>query len=59
MGSDSHVERVVDLDFKVKDCENLYVCDASVFPRGVRVNPQWTIMTLASLASEKIINSNK
>src|SRR5262249_560971 len=48
MASDSFDERVVDLDFRVRDCENLFVCDASIFPRGIRVNPQWTIMALAS-----------
>jgi len=54
MASAAHEERVVDLDFRVRDCENLYVCDASVFPRCVRVNPQWTIMALASQAGERI-----
>jgi choline dehydrogenase-like flavoprotein len=49
-GSDV-AERVVDLDFRVRDCENLYLCDASIFPRGIRVNPQWTIMALASHAA--------
>jgi choline dehydrogenase-like flavoprotein len=54
MAADSFNERVVDLDFRVKDTENLFVCDASIFPRGIRVNPQWTIMALASAASQKI-----
>lgn len=54
MAADTFNERVVDLDFRVRDCENLYVCDASVFPRGIRVNPQWTIMALASMAGERI-----
>jgi len=54
MASGSFNERVVDLDFRVRDTENLFVCDASIFPRGIRVNPQWTIMALASVASEKI-----
>jgi choline dehydrogenase-like flavoprotein len=52
--ADTVAERVVDLDFRVRDCENLYACDASIFPRGIRVNPQWTIMALASQASEMI-----
>ena len=47
-------ERVVDTDFRVRDCENLYVSDASVFPRGIRVNPQWTIMAVASAAARRI-----
>ena len=54
MAADSIDERVVDLDFRVRDCENLFVCDASIFPRGIRVNPQWTIMALASEAGERI-----
>jgi choline dehydrogenase-like flavoprotein len=57
MADESFQERVVDLDFRVRDCENLFVCDASVFPRGVRVNPQWTIMALASAAGERIAQS--
>lgn len=55
MAADTFSERVLDTDFRVRDCENLYVCDASVFPRGVRVNPQWTIMALASMAGERIV----
>jgi choline dehydrogenase-like flavoprotein len=54
MADESFRERVIDLDFRVRDCDNLFVCDASVFPRGVRVNPQWTIMALASAAGERI-----
>ena len=54
----THAERVVEYpDFRVRDCANLFVCDASVFPRGIRVNPQWTIMALASLAAERIAQS--
>ncbi|HKA20340.1 MAG TPA: GMC family oxidoreductase [Blastocatellia bacterium] len=54
MGDESIGERVVDLDFRARDCENLFVCDASIFPRGIRVNPQWTIMALASKAAKRI-----
>jgi len=57
MAADSFGERVVDLDFRVRDCENLFVCDASIFPRGIRVNPQWTIMALASKAAQRIAES--
>jgi choline dehydrogenase-like flavoprotein len=57
MAGDSFEERVVDLDFRVRDCENVFVCDASVFPRGIRVNPQWTIMAMASAASESVVAS--
>jgi choline dehydrogenase-like flavoprotein len=55
MADQSHDERVIDLDFRVRDCENLFVCDASVFPTGIRVNPQWTIMALASVAAGRIV----
>jgi choline dehydrogenase-like flavoprotein len=55
MADRSHDERVVEPDFRVRDCDNLFVCDASIFPRGVRVNPQWTIMAMASIAAERIV----
>ncbi len=56
MAGPDHKDRVVDTDFRVRDTENLFVCDASLFPSGARVNPQWTIMALASLASESVAN---
>jgi choline dehydrogenase-like flavoprotein len=31
--------------------ENLYVCDASVFPTSLGINPQWTIMAIADYAA--------
>ena len=34
---------------------NLFVCDASVFPTAVGVNPQITVMTLASMVASRII----
>lgn len=46
--------RVVDNNFKVEGFENLYVCDASVFPTGITINPQWTIMALSSLAIKRM-----
>ncbi len=41
---------VVNPEFKVYDYNNLYVCDASVFPGSVGVNPQITVMALADYA---------
>jgi choline dehydrogenase-like flavoprotein len=41
---------VVDERFRVHDTENVYVCDASVFPSSVTVNPQLTVMALADYA---------
>ncbi len=38
---------VVGSDFRVKGMDNVFVCDASVFPAAVRVNPQLSVMALA------------
>jgi choline dehydrogenase-like flavoprotein len=38
---------VVDSHFRVHGYSNLYVCDASIFPTTIRVNPQLTIMAMA------------
>ncbi len=45
---------VVGPDFKVFGYDNLYVCDASVFPTSTTVNPQLTVMTLAHYAAQFI-----
>lgn len=42
---------VVDENFKVFGYDNLFVCDASVFPTSLGVNPQITVMTLAYYAA--------
>lgn len=42
---------VVDPSFKVYGTDNLYICDASVFPGATTVNPQLTVMTMAHYAS--------
>ena len=41
---------VVDEQLRVHGFDNLYVCDASVFPSAVTVNPQLTVMALADYA---------
>jgi choline dehydrogenase-like flavoprotein len=41
---------VVGSDFRVHDTRNVYVCDASVFPTSIRINPQETIMAFAEYA---------
>jgi choline dehydrogenase-like flavoprotein len=38
---------VVDSRFRVHGYDNLFVCDASVFPTTIRINPQLTIMAMA------------
>jgi choline dehydrogenase-like flavoprotein len=53
--SDRPGEGVVNRDFQVIDwngkaLKNLYVCDASVFPTPIGINPQWTVMALADYA---------
>ena len=52
--SDDQSVGVVDTNFKVHGYDNLYVCDASVFPTSVRVNPQLTIMAMATYAAQRI-----
>jgi len=45
---------VVGPDFRVHGHSNLYICDASVFPTSLAVNPQLTVMSLAHYAAESI-----
>jgi choline dehydrogenase-like flavoprotein len=45
---------VVDERFRVHGTENVYVCDASVFPSSVTVNPQLTVMAVADYAAAGI-----
>jgi choline dehydrogenase-like flavoprotein len=45
---------VVDPEFKVHGFDNLHVCDASVFPTSLTVNPQLTVMSLAHYAAARI-----
>ena len=56
MGADSS-NSVVNSDCKVHGFDNLYVCDASVFPTALGVNPQLTVMALAAMVSDKILAS--
>jgi choline dehydrogenase-like flavoprotein len=46
---------VVDEDFRVRGLRNLYLCDASVFPTSVYVNPQLTVMGMAQYAARRIL----
>jgi choline dehydrogenase-like flavoprotein len=47
-------EGVVDPSFRVHGLDNLFVCDASVFPSATTVNPQLTVMALADYAAPAI-----
>ena len=40
---------------RVRGLDNLYLCDASVFPTSVHVNPQLTVMGLAQYAAGRIV----
>src|SRR5215831_5807107 len=48
-------DSVVDSDCRVHGFKNLFVCDASVFPTSVGVNPQITVMTVASIVASRIV----
>jgi len=50
---------VVDPEFRVHGMDNLFVCDASVFPTSVKVNPQLTVMALARYAAPMIANHGR
>lgn len=49
--------------FRVKnrkggEIENLYLADASLFPRGCRVNPQLTLKALSHFAADRMLRSH-
>ena len=46
---------VVDEHFRVRGFANLWLCDASVFPSSVHVNPQLTVMGMAQYAAHRIL----
>ena len=54
-GNETAGHAVVDENFRVRGMDNLYLCDASVFPTSVHVNPQLTVMGMAQYAARKII----
>jgi choline dehydrogenase-like flavoprotein len=57
--SSAPARSVVDSQCAVHGIEGLYVCDASIFPSPVGINPMISIMAMASLAAERIIEANK
>jgi choline dehydrogenase-like flavoprotein len=46
---------VVDRNFAVHGFDNLFVCDASVFPSALGVNPMATVLALADYAAPRIL----
>ncbi len=57
MGGDPR-RSVVDSRCAVHGIDGLYVCDASVFPSPVGINPMISIMGLASLTAERITSGS-
>jgi len=53
MGTDPH-HTAVDPELRLRGTDNLYVADASVFPKTIVVNPQWSVMSIAAVAAPKI-----
>ena len=47
-------DSVIDLDGQVWDLPGCYVADASVFPTAIGVNPQITIMAIASRVATRL-----
>jgi choline dehydrogenase-like flavoprotein len=52
--SEQGASRAVDSDYRVSGLHNVFVADASIFPTGITVNPQWTIMALSSMAAAQV-----
>lgn len=48
---------VLDADFRVRGRDDLYVCDGSAVPTALGVNPQLTIMALATRLGEHLCRS--
>jgi choline dehydrogenase-like flavoprotein len=53
MGGEANFS-VVDSYCRFHGIENLFVCDASIFPTSVGVNPQLTVMAIATRVAEHI-----
>ncbi|WP_375418558.1 GMC family oxidoreductase [uncultured Hymenobacter sp.] len=54
MGS-SAADAVVDADGRAHDVPNLYICDNSVFPSALSVNPALTIMALSLRTADRFL----
>jgi len=58
MGTDA-ADSVVDENCRSFDIPNLYICDNSIFPSALSVNPALTIMALALKTADKFLESSK
>jgi choline dehydrogenase-like flavoprotein len=56
MGSDPR-RSVIDLSGQIWDLPGCYVADASIFPTAIGVNPQVTIMAMATRIAERLAES--
>ena len=52
-------DAVVDRDGRAFDVPNLYICDNSVFPSALSVNPALTIMALSLRTADKFLERHK
>jgi choline dehydrogenase-like flavoprotein len=52
-------DAVVDRNGRAFDVPNLYICDNSVFPSALSVNPALTIMALSLRTADKFLENNK
>ncbi|WP_317172168.1 GMC family oxidoreductase [Hymenobacter sp. BRD67] len=52
-------DAVVDRDGRAFDVPNLYICDNSVFPSALSVNPALTIMALSLRTADKFLERQK
>jgi choline dehydrogenase-like flavoprotein len=55
MGADPASSVVDPATFLVHGYDNLHLCDASIFPTTIGVNPQLTVMALAHRAAPAIL----
>jgi choline dehydrogenase-like flavoprotein len=61
MGSDP-TKSVVNVNCETWDVKKMFICDASVFPTSLGVNPQMTIMAIATRTAayiDGVLNNNK